>query len=795
MTMNFIKKVMLVTGLFALFATHCFADSKIDRTQLPIPDVEPKGYTELDVRNVEPPEPYKALQPPEGAPNVIVFLLDDVGFGQSSLFGGPIEMPTLDAIAEQGLVYNRFHTTAVCSATRTALLTGRNHHQNNMGSIAETATAFPGNTGMRPNYIAALPKILRYNGYKTAMFGKNHEIPPWQTGPAGDQTLWPGQVGFEKFYGFFGGETDQFQPVLVDGVTRIKTPRTEGYHFTTDMTDQTIDWLNLQHSYNADKPFFVYFAPGAVHAPHQAPKEWIDKYKGKFDMGWDELRKEVFARQKKLGVIPEGTVLPPMPDGVPRWSSLTSDEKKIFARQMEVFAGYLAHTDHEIGRVVDSLKKTGEFDNTLIFYIVGDNGASAEGNRNGSFNSLAFYNGVAEDLQVSLDNLDKLGSEDSFGHYAKGWAIAGDTPFVWMKGTASDFGGSRNGMAVSWPDGIKKGKDVIREQWTHVVDIAPTVLDAAKLPAPKEVDGVKQIPMAGTSFLESFNQPKVESNQRVQYFELGGNRAIYKDGWLARVIHWPLWEDTKKFSTLQEDKWELFDITKDFSLANNVADKYPEKLKELQKVFDQEAFNNHVYPIDDRTLERMNAEIAGRPDAMFGKKTLTLYAGAKGIPENSFLNIKNKSFDLTAKVSTDNVKDTNGVIIAQGGNFAGWTLYVKSGVPTFEYNWLGYEYTPITSKSALKEGENEIVVKFRYDENGKGGKGNIAGLGKGGNAYLYLNGNLVAEKFIPNTIASIYSLDDGVGVGEDEGGAVSKAYKAPFIFNQDIESVTTSIVD
>ncbi|TWT66501.1 arylsulfatase [Allorhodopirellula solitaria] len=787
-------KSTLMAGVFALCASPVLAETP-DRTRLPIPDVEPKGYTQLDVREVQRPEPYEELRPPEGAPNVLVVMLDDVGYSQSSLFGGLVDMPTLDSIANQGLVYNNFHTTAVCSATRTALLTGRNHHQNNMSSIAETATAFPGSTGMRPNYIAALPKILKYNGYKTAMFGKNHEIPPWQTGPAANQKLWPSQVGFEKFYGFFGGETDQYQPVLVDGVTRIKTPRTKDYHFTTDMTDQTISWLDLQYSYNPDTPFFAYYAPGATHAPHQAPKEWIDKYKGKFDMGWDQLREDVYNRQKQMGIIPQDTVLPSMPDGVPRWNSLTEDEKRIFARQMEVFAGFLAHTDHEIGRVIDSLKKTGQFDNTLIFYIVGDNGASAEGNRNGSFNSLSFYNGVEEDPQFILDNLAKLGSRDSFGHYAKGWAIAGDAPFAWMKGTASDFGGSGNGMAISWPSGIKKDKDTIRSQWTHVTDITPTILDAAHLPQPTEVDGVKQISMAGKSFTNSFNDPKAKSKHTTQYFELAGNRAIYSDGWFARVIHWPLWEDAKKFSTLQDDTWELFDVSKDFALANDVADEYPEKLKSMKELFDKEATKYHVYPLDDRTLERMNAEIAGRPDAMFGKKTLTLYSGATGIPENSFLNIKNKSFDLTARITTANAQETHGVIIAQGGNFAGWSLYVQDGTPTFEYNWLGYEYTPVTSSAKLKKGDNEIVVKFRYDENGEGGEGNNVGLGKGGNAYLYLNGEQVAQEFISNTISSLYSLDDGVGVGEDEGGAVSKEYQAPFVFNQDIESVTTTIVE
>lgn len=788
--MKKLTKSLALTGAILPCLTSA---AEPNRLQLPVPDTEPKTYSQLDVRDVKRPEQKKPIAAPEGAPNVLVILIDDVGYSQSALFGGAVEMPTLDALAKNGLIYNQFHTTGISSATRTALLTGRNHHENNMGSIAETATAFPGNTGARPNYIGALPKILKYNGYNTAMFGKNHEIPPWQTGPAGAQDVWPTQIGFEKFYGFFGGETDQFQPVLVDGVTRIKTPRTKDYHFTTDMTNKTIDWLNLMHSYNADKPFFAYYAPGAVHAPHQAPKEWIDKYKGKFSMGWDKLREQSFERQKKAGIIPANTVLTPMPDNVPRWNSLTADEKKVFERQMEVYAGYLAHTDHEIGRIINSLKKNGTFDNTLIFYIVGDNGASGEGNRNGSFNSLTFYNGVAETPQTVLKNIDNLGSEDSFGHYAAGWAIAGTTPFKWMKGMASDFGGTQNAMVVSWPKGITTNNKTIRSQWQHVVDIVPTVLDAAHLPQPTSVDGVKQSPISGVSFLDSFNNAKAKSKHMTQYFEVGGNRALYHDGWFVRANHFALWEDNKLFNTLQNDKWELYDITKDFSLAKDLSTSNPEKLKEMKALFDKEAQKNHVYPIDDRTIERMNAEIAGRPDAMFGKKSLTLYSGAVGIPENSFINIKNKSYDIVAKVSTTDVKNTNGVVIAQGSNFAGWSLYIKNGTPAFEYNWL--ENTLITSSEALKQGDNEIIVKFRYDENGVGGKGNDEGQGKGGNAYVYLNGKLVAKKLIPNTVSRMYSFDDGVAVGEDEGGGVSKVYQAPFNFNQKIESVTTTIID
>lgn len=790
---------MKLTALSVICAgglNPAIAADQIDRTNLPVADKAPQKYSQLDVRDVKRPDPQHSVQAPDGAPNVLVILLDDVGYSQSDLFGGVVEMPTLKELAKAGLTYNQFHTTAISAATRTALLTGLNHHQNNMSSIAETATAFPGNTGVRPNYVAAIPKVLKYNGYNTAMFGKNHEIPAWQTGPAGDQTLWPTNIGFEKFYGFFGGETDQFQPVLVDGVTRIETPRTPNYHFTTDMTDQAIGWLNLQHSYNTDKPFYLYYAPGATHAPHQAPKEWIDKYKGKFDAGWDVLRTETFERQKKLGIIPSDTKLPPMPDYIPRWDSLTEQQKKVYSRQMEVFAGFLAHTDHEIGRVIDNLKANGEFDNTLIFYVVGDNGASSEGNKTGSLNSLAFYNGISEDEKLVAKNIDKLGSRDSFGHYAAGWAVAGDTPFAWTKAVASDYGGTSNAMVVSWPKGIDaKNNSTLRKQWSHVTDIVPTILDAAKLPEPKTVDGIKVEKIVGSSLLPTFNDGKAKSKHTTQYFEVIGNRAIYHDGWFARVLHFPLWENTTNFQSLKEedDKWELFDTTKDFSLSNNVAKENPQKLKELRALFDSEAERYNVYPIDDRKAERLNAEIAGRPDALAGKTSLTLYPGATGIPENSFLNTKNKSWEVSASVDINSGDSANGVIIAQAGNFAGWTMYMKEGKPFFEYNWLTYERTTLTA-DVLKEGTNTITMKFMYDENGEGGKGNALSQGKGGNAYLYINNKLVDKKHINNTISRLYSLDDGVDVGMDDGGAVSNEYKAPFKFNQKINSVTTRLI-
>jgi len=789
------KKVLAASVPIALLGSACLGTAGVtvdQRTSLPVPDPKMTTYTEFDVRNVPRPDVYMGVEAPAGAPNVLVILLDDVGYGQGSGFGGPVDMPTFEALAKDGLVYTQFHTTALSSPTRTALLTGRNHHMNNMGTISESATSFPGNTGARPNNIAAIPKVLKYNGYTTGMFGKDHEIPPWESGPGGNQRLWPTSIGFDKFYGFFGGETDQYQPVLVDGVTRIDTPRGENYHFTTDMTDQAINWIAQQKAFSPDRPFFTYFATGAAHAPHQAPKEWIAKYKGKFDEGWDVMRKRTFENQKAMGLIPKDTVMPPMPDYITPWDKLSENQKKIMARQMEVYAGFLAHTDHEVGRLIQSLKDMGEYDNTLIFYIVGDNGASPEGNMTGSFNSLSFYNGAPESEEYVAAHLDEWGSIESFPHYSSAWAVAGCAPFAWAKGTASDFGGTTNAMAVTWPKGIKDAGG-IRTQWCHAIDIVPTILEATGLPAPKVVDGITQEPIQGTSIAYSFDDANAKDRHTTQYFELAGNRAIYDHGWMARVIHFPMWEDTAKFATLQNDKWELYNVEKDFALANDLADVNPKKLKEMKALFEKEAIANHVYPIDDRTLERLNAELAGRPDAMAGRTSLTLGPGMVGIPENSFINIKNKSYSITATLMIDDPKNASGVVIAQGGDFGGWSLFVKEGIPMHEYNWMNYERTVLTGDTMLKKGENVIKYVFKYNENGEGGDGNSAGIGKGGNAYMYLNGNLVGKVHIPNTTAVMFSFDDGVDVGKDGGGRASSQYEAPFKFTEDIEKVAVNI--
>src|SRR6185436_13144787 len=487
----------------------------MDRTVLPVKEPDYPFDTTLDARNAKAPARFE-VKAPAKAPNVVIVLIDDEGFGVSSAFGGPVNEPTLDKLAANGLKYNRFHTTALCSPTRVALLTGRNHHTNNAGAIMELATGFPGNSGARPNSIAPLAEMLRLNGYSTAAFGKYHETAPWEVSVSGPYDRWPTHSGFDKFYGFIGGETNQWAPAVYDGTVKVEVPHDPNYHFTTDMTNQAIQWIRSQQSLTPDKPFFTYFATGATHAPHHVPKEWIAKFKGQFDGGWDKYREETFARQKKLGIIPQNAKLASKPEAIKDWDKLTAEEKKLFARQMEVFAAFAAHTDHEIGRVVKAIEDMGELDNTLILYVVGDNGASAEGGMVGMFNEMTYFNGVAESVPDMLKNIDKWGGPETFPHMAAGWAVAGNTPFMWTKQVASNFGGTRNPLVISWPDRIKD-KGGIRSQFTHVTDVAPTVLEAAGIPEPKTVNGVKQSPMEGVSMVYTFDDAKAKGRHTTQY--------------------------------------------------------------------------------------------------------------------------------------------------------------------------------------------------------------------------------------------------------------------------------------
>jgi arylsulfatase len=740
------------------------AAGALDRTVLPIPEPKIPHSTVLDARDAKAPPRFQVTAP-KGAPNVLIVLIDDMGFGQSSAFGGPVHMPNAEKLAKSGLRYNQFHTTALCSPTRAALLSGRNHHICNMGSITETATAFPGQTGQRPNAVAPLAEMLRLNGYSTAAYGKSHETAAWEVSPSGPTDRWPTRSGFDKFYGFIGGETNQWAPAIYEDMSRIELPKDPNYHLLTDMTNQAVKWISGQKALTPDKPFFTYFAPGATHAPHHCPKEWIAKYKGQFDQGWDKVREETLARQIKLGVVPEGTKLAPKPEAIKDWDKLDADEKKLFARQMEIFAGFGEYADAEVGRLIQAIEDLGQLDNTLIFYELGDNGASAEGTMNGLFNESTYFNGVPETVPEILKHFDDLGGPNSYPHYAAGWAVAGDAPFTWTKQVAGSYGGCRNPMIVHWPNGIK-AKGEVRSQWHHVIDVAPTILEAAGLPEPKSVNGTPQTPIEGVSMLYTFADVGAKDRHKTQYFEIFGNRGIYHDGWLAHTVHRAAWE-AKVRHPLLEDVWELYHVAEDFSSATNLAANNPEKLKELQALFLTEAVKNQVLPLDDRSLERMNAAHVGRPDLMAGRTSLTVYEGMIGMTENVFINIKNRSHNVTADVEIPQ-GGANGVILSQAGRFGGWSLYLKDGKPTYAYNFLGLKTYKVAATEALPAGKATVRMEFAYEG---------PGMGKAGTVTLLVNGKKVAQGKVDRTQGMIFSADEGADVGQDGETPVSDDYK------------------
>jgi len=748
------KQFKMILAIFLLGCASLSAQDFMNREILPIVPPEPQTYSELDARRTTPPEPF-FVKAPKDAPNVVVILIDDLGLGATSAFGGPIQTPTMDKLAKNGLRYNNFHTTALCSPTRMALKTGRNHHTCNTGSIMETATAYPGNTGSLPGSVAPLAEMLRLNGYSTSAFGKWHETAAWETSVSGPFDRWPTHQGFDKFYGFIGGETDQWAPLIYDGVKKVNPPKMENYHFTTDMTNQAINWVQAQQSMTPDKPFFVYFATGAVHAPHHVSKEWSDKYKGKFDKGWDAIRENTVAKQKEMGIIPKNTKLAPKPEDIKDWAKLTDDERKLFARQAEVFAGFMEMTDYEVGRLMDAIDAIGELDNTLFIFVAGDNGTSAEGGMVGMYNEMTYFNFVEEKVEDLIPLMDDWGLKNTFPHMAAGWAVALDAPFTWTKQVASDFGGTRNGLIIHYPDGIKENNG-IRTQFSHAIDIAPTVLEIAGLPEPKVVNGIPQTPIEGTSMAYTFNDAKAAERHTIQYFEMFGNRALYLNGWFARTIHRAPWE-MKDFAPLEEDVWDLYNVREDFSLTKNLASKYPEKLEEMKSLFMAEAEKYHVLPIDDRVVERTNPAIAGRPDIMGGRTSLTLYEGMEGMMENTFINIKNKSFTITADIVVSN-QNSQGVILTQGGRFGGWALYMIDGKPEFTYNFLGLERFVISSKDKLPVGESTVKFDFIYDGDG---------LGKGGKGILHIAGKEVGDARIERTQPNMFSADETADVGLD----------------------------
>ena len=753
----------------------------VDRTVLPIPDPEFPKITELDARNATAPPPF-SVQAPEAAPNVVIVLIDDIGFGAGSGFGGGIQTPTLDRLAADGLRYNQFHTTALCSPTRMAILTGRNHHSANAGSVMEVATAFQGNRGQRPLSVAPVAEMLRLNGYSTAAFGKYHETAPWEVSVSGPFDRWPTGSGFDKFYGFIGGETNQFSPVLHDGTAPVHLPDDPDYHFTTDMTNQAITWVRTQQSLTPDKPFFVYFATGATHAPHHVPADWVDRYRGKFDDGWDAYREQTLARQIELGVVPSGTKLASKPADIADWDTLSVDEKRLYSRQMEIFAAFAEHTDHEVGRLVDSIEAMGEMDNTLFIYIFGDNGSSAEGGLTGTFNETTALNSIPVSVEEQLPSIDEWGGPTSYPHFQAGWAVATNTPFQWTKQVASHYGGTRNPLVVHWPEGIKSAGE-IRSQWHHVTDIAPTVMEAAGLPFPTSVNGAVQKPFEGVSLIYSFDSPDAADRHTTQYFEMFGNRAIYHDGWVAATKHRTPWADAPD-GPLDQDTWELYHVAEDFSQANDLAASNVTKLAELRELFIAEAIKYDVLPLDDRVFERFDASIAGRPDLMGDRRSLTVYPGMTHMTENTFINVKNRSHTITAEVEIPQAGG-EGVILAQGGRFAGWSLYMKDGRVSYVHNWVGKERYTITASEPVTPGKATIRYEFAYEGDSPG---------SGGTGTIFVNGQKVAEGQIGNTTPFLFSADETADVGVDEATPVTEDYaEGDNEFTGTIEKVTVEL--
>lgn len=742
------------------------ARETFSRHILPIPDPKHVGLTTYDAKDPATKyPPIRMLRPPKGAPNVLIVLIDDVGFGASSAFGGPCHTPTAERLAKGGLKFNRFHTTALCSPSRQALLTGRNHHSVGMGAITEMATSAPGNDSIRPKDKAPLAEILKLNGYSTAQLGKCHEVPYWEVSPIGPFTQWPTGSGFEYFYGFVGGEANQYYPGLYEGTTAVEPPKSpeEGYTLTEDLADRAITWIRQQKALVPDKPFFMYFAPGATHAPHHVPKEWSDKYKGKFDAGWDKLREETFARQKKLGVIPQDAKLTARHKEIPAWDEMDAKLKPVLARQMEIYAGFFEQVDHHVGRMIDTLEELEIIDDTLIYYILGDNGASAEGTINGCFNEMTTLNGMPgiETVDFLLSKIDDFGTSKAYNHYAVGWAHALCTPYQWTKQIASHWGGTRNGLVVHWPNRIE-GKGEIRNQFHHVIDVARTVLDAAHLPEPTIVNSIAQAPFEGVSMLSSFADAKAAETHDVQYFEMMGNRGIYHQGWTACTRHRTPWKADPP-PPFDQDVWELYSPD-DWTQANDIVAKDPQKLAELQRLWLIEAVKYNVIPLDDRGFERVNPDIAGRPQLIRGTKQI-LFPHMR-VSEACVLTLKNKSHSVTAAVNIAN-GPAEGVIVTQGGEAGGWTLYVKDGKLKYCYNFFGIEHYFAEAENIIPTGKHQVRMEFKYD----GG-----GLAKGGDVTLYYDGKSVGKGRVDKTQPMGYSADEAADVGSDTGSPASPDY-------------------
>ena len=769
----------------------------LDGKQLPPPPMPFGGVIKESAKDSTPWWPPRVV-PPKGAPNILLIMTDDQGYGVSGTFGGVVPTPALDRIAKAGLRYTQFHSTALCSPTRAALITGRNHHSVGYGVIGEMSTGYPGYDSIIGPESATIGTILRDNGYATSWFGKNHNTPTYQYSEAGPFDQWPVGMGFQYFYGFMGGETDQWTPYLYRNTTPvfpwIDKP---GYNLTTDLADDAIKYLSGLNAAAPDTPFFLYYVPGGTHSPHQPTKEWIDKFKGKFDMGYEKLRDEIFANQKRLGVIPPDTQLTPWPDGqdayggakLPKWDSLSPIQKKLYAREAEVFAGYAAYTDHEIGRVIQEVQDEGKLDNTLIIYIVGDNGTSAEGTLEGTFNQMTAYNGILTLPEVvQMLHYNEWGSDKTYPHMAVQWSWAFDTPFKWTKQVASHFGGTRQGLPISWPGHIT---DVggIRPQFHHVIDIVPTILEATGIKAPDQVNGIKQKPIEGVSMAYTFDKANAgaPSKHDTQYFEMFANRAIYHDGWVAATTPpaapWIL--GTAKLPDINDYKWELYNIAEDYSEYNDLASKMPDKLKEMQALFLTEAGKYQVLPIDNSILPRL---VTPRPSAAAGKDIFTYTGENAGIPIGNSPSILDKDYTITAEVTLPSGK-AEGMIVTLGGRFGGYGLYLLNGKPVFDYNLLDLKHYRWEGGvggndwlgEGLKPGKHTIVFDFKYDG---------PGAGKGGTGVLTVDGKELARKTIPHSIPFIMAIDESFDIGSDTRTGVNDDYKLPFRFTGTIDKLT-----
>lgn len=760
------------------------ASSSRDQTVLPYAEPRFKGNVGTTFKDSDPAPFPKQPKAPDGAPNVLLVLLDDVGFGQFSVSGGAVPSPNMEKLANEGLFYNRFHTTALCSPTRAALLTGRNHQVAGTGVITELATGYDGYTGVIPKRTATFAEVLRQNGYATAWIGKNHNTPIYETSLMGPYDHWPNGLGFNYFYGFMAGDTNQLKPYLFENQTPIGTPQDPNYFLSTDLANKSIQWLKTTEAIEPGKPWLLYLAPAATHAPHQAPKELIAKYKGKFDMGWDEYRKQTFERQKQLGIVPQDAMLTARPASLPAWDGLNADQKKLYARMMEVFCAYGDQVDQEVGRVLDYVATLPDADNTMIVYIIGDNGASAEGGLDGTLNENAFFNAFQMTYQQMLPLIDEIGTEKHFNHFPAEWAWAMDTPFQWTKQVASHLGGVRNPMIVKWPAKIKE-KKAIRSQFVHVIDIAPTILAAAGIDEPRSVNGTPQEPIQGRSFLGTMTDKGAKEIRTSQYFEMFANRAIYKDGWWAASLSFEPWQAERGEYDPFKARWELYNIDKDFSQAKDMAKDNPGKLDELVALWWAEARANNALPIDWRGAERFSGELTGKPSLAGDRKKFVYPGNFAGLPEAAAPDLKNKSFSVSAKAD---IKDNaNGVIFTQGGNTGGWGFYMKDGKLVAAHNFIDVKRFIVRSDQTVPAGKHDLKMTFNYE----GGKE----MGKNGTVSLFVDGKSVGSGKVDQTTPFKYSLSENQDVGTDTGTPVVYDYQGAFPFQGQLDEVVVELAN